>query len=242
MAESAKRVKIRRKDLRRPDEFETLTGETFVWAQHHQTTLIVAGVAVLAVAIGLILVSRSRAARTQEADLQFQQAQAQLERGSPATAATQFEALERNASSTSYGQLAGLYRGHALLKQGDAAGAATAYTQYLSTASAPDYLRQQALIGLGRAKETANDASGAHDAYLQAEKLAGPATAEASLGVARMLEAQGRTDQARAIYARLAKDAPEGWIKAYAETKAPGVAVATDSGAAAETVPDAESD
>jgi len=239
MAESAKKVKIRRKDLRGPDEFETLTGETFVWAQHHQTTLIVGGVLLLAIAVGLILMSRSRAARNQEADLQFQQAQAQLDRGSAATAATQFEAIEQNASGTPYGRLAGLYRGHALLKQGDGAGAATAYTQYLSTASAPDYLRQQALIGLGRAKEMANDPSGAQDAYLQAEKLDGPATAEASLGVARMLDAQGQADQARAIYARLAKDAPEGWIKSYAAAKAPGVAT-TDAAPAAEDTADAE--
>jgi len=239
MAESAKRVRIRRKDLRRPDEFETLTGETFVWAQHHQTTLIVAGVAALALAVGLILVSRSRAARVQEADLQFQQAQAQLDRGSAATAATQFEALEQNASGTPYGRLAGLFRGHALLKQGDGAGAATAYTQYLSTASAPDYLRQQALVGLGRAKELANDLSGAQDAYLQAEKLEGPASAEASLGVARMLDAQGQPDQARAIYARLAKDAPDGWIKSYASAKVPGVATA-DAAPAVEDTVDAE--
>jgi len=106
----------------------------------------------------------------------------------------QFEALEQNASGTPYGRLAGLFRGHALLKQGDGAGAATAYTQYLSTASAPDYLRQQALVGLGHAKELANDMTGAQDAYLQAEKLDGPATAEASLGVARMLDAQGQAD------------------------------------------------
>jgi len=232
MAESAKRVKIRRKDLRGPDEFETLTGETFVWAQQHQTTLVVAGVALLAIAVGLILVSRSRASRLQEADLQFQQAQAQLERGSAATAATLFESVEQNASGTSYGRLAGLYRGHALLKQGDGAAASTAYTQYLSTASAPDYLRQQALIGLGRAKELTNDLSGAQDAYLQAEKTDGPATAEASLGVARMLEAQGQADQARAIYARLATDAPEGWIKSYAAAKAPGLEATTEAPAA----------
>lgn len=240
MAESAKRVRIRRKDLRRPDEFETLTGETFVWAQHHQTTLIVAGVALLAIAVGFILMSRSRAARLQEANLQFQQAQAQLERGSAATAATQFESIEQNASGTSYGQLAGLYRGHAFLKQGDGAGASTAYTQYLSTASAPDYLRQQALIGLGRAKEMANDLSGAEDAYLQAEKLDGPATTEASLGVARMLEAQGKPDQARAIFARLAKDAPEGWVKSYAAAKVPGVATADGDPAAESDTVDAE--
>jgi predicted negative regulator of RcsB-dependent stress response len=223
MPETAKRVKIRRKDLRGPDEFETLTGETLAWAQRHQTPLIVGGVAILAIVVSLLLVGRARGIRNREAAAQFQQAQMQLENGSAATAATQFAAIEQNASGTPFGHLAGLYRGHALLKQGDAAGAATAYTQYLSTASAPDYLRQQALIGLGHAKELAGDASGANDAYLEAEKIDGPAGAEASLGVARMLEAQGKSDDARAIYVRLAKESPQGWLKSFAEAKAPGV-------------------
>jgi tetratricopeptide (TPR) repeat protein len=167
--------------------------------------------------------SRARVARNQEAALQFGQAQAQLAGGSAATAATQFAAIEQNAASTPFGRLAGLYQGHALLKQGDGAGAAAAYTEYLSTASAPDYLRQQALVGLGRAKELAGDKAGAHDSYVQAEKLDGPARAEASLGVARMLENQGQADQARAIYARLVKEAPDGWLRTFAEAKAPGV-------------------
>ena len=237
MPDTAKRVKIRRKDLRGPDEFETLTGETVVWAQRHQTPLIVGGVALLVVVVGALLVGRSRSIRNEEAAGQFRQAQAQLENGNAATAATQFEAIEQSESGTPFGRLAGLFRGHALLRQGDGAGAASAYTQYLSTASAPDYLRQQALIGLGRAKETANDPSGAYDAYVQAEKLDGPATAEASLGAARMLETQGQADQARGIYVRLAKDAPEGWIKSYARSKVPGAAT-TDEAPAAENAAD----
>jgi hypothetical protein len=67
---------------------------------------------------------------------------------------------------------------------------------------------------------------------VQAEKLDGPARAEASLGVARMLESQGQSDQARAIYARLVKEAPEGWLRTFAEAKAPGVR--TDDTPAAE--------
>jgi predicted negative regulator of RcsB-dependent stress response len=239
MAQSAKHVKIRRKDLRKPDEFETLTGEGIAWAQKHQAKFIVGVVGVLVVGVAVLLVVRSRSARNQEASIQFQQAAAQLDSGSAAVAATQFQNLEQSASSTPFGQLAGLYRGHALLKQGDGAGAANAYTQYLRTASAPDYLRQQALVGLGNAKQLGNDTSGAHDAYLQAEKLDGPAKDEAALGVARMLEAQGQTDQARAIYARLAKEAPEGWVRAAAAEKAPGVA-ADEPSASADAVVDVQ--
>jgi len=74
MPESAKRVKIRRKDLRGPDEFETLTGETLAWAQGHQTPLIVGGVAILAIVVGVLLVARARGIRNQEVAGQFRHA------------------------------------------------------------------------------------------------------------------------------------------------------------------------
>jgi tetratricopeptide (TPR) repeat protein len=232
MPQSAKRVKIRRKDLRGPDEFETLTGQTLAWAQGHQAPLIAVGVAVLVIAVGALLFVRSRAARNAEAAAQFEQAQAQLAGGSAAAAAAGFQALDRSASGTPFGRLAGLYVGHALLRQGDAAGAANAYALYLGKSSIPDYVRQQALLGLGRAKEMGGDSGGARDVYLQAEKLEGPARAEASLGIARTLEAEGQADQARAIYAKLVKESPEGWLRDFAAAKAPE--------AAAETTPVAE--
>lgn len=223
MPEPAKRIRIRRKDLRGPDEFETLTGETLVWARDHQTVLIAAGVAVLVLAVIGLIFARARGVRNREASGQFQQAQIQLESGSAATAATQFASLEATASGTPFGQLAGLYEGHALLQQGDAAGAATAYSEYLSTTSATDYLRQQALLGLGRTKEAAGDVPGALDSYSQAEKLEGPLRADAAFGAARMLEAQGQTNQARAIYIRLLKESPEGWLREIVATKVPDV-------------------
>src|SRR5206468_4321464 len=56
-----------------------------------------------------------------------------------------------------FGRLAVLYRAHALARQGDQAAAATAYGEYLASAAVPDYLRQEALVGLARAKEAAGD-------------------------------------------------------------------------------------
>jgi len=216
-------VKIRRKDLRGPDEFETLTGETLVWARGHQTALIAGGVALLVLAIAGLLLSRARGTRNREAAAQFEQAQMEFARGNTASAAAQFGALEASAPGTPFGRLAGLYQGHALMQQGDAAGAATAYTEYLSTASAADYLRQQALLGLGRAKESAGDAPGALEAYAQAEKLDGPMRAEAALGTARLLEVQGKAEEAHAVYARLRKEAPEGWLRELVEAKTPSL-------------------
>ena len=36
MPQHAKRIKVRRKDLRKPDEFETLTGQALDWADDHR--------------------------------------------------------------------------------------------------------------------------------------------------------------------------------------------------------------
>src|SRR3989442_5874049 len=47
MPRHARRLKIRRKDLRKPDEFETLTGQAVAWADEHRPVVY----AVLAVAV-----------------------------------------------------------------------------------------------------------------------------------------------------------------------------------------------
>jgi tetratricopeptide (TPR) repeat protein len=229
MPEPAKRVRIRRKDLRGPDEFETIAGDAFVWAREHRAVLVGAGVVLLLLAVVGLLVTRARAGRRQEAATQFYQARAYLLGGNAATAAGQFASLEAHASGTPYGSLASLYQGHALLAQGEAGGAASAYSEYLSTAAAEEYLRQQALLGLGRAKEAAGDVSGALDAYTQAEKLEGPLAPDAAFAAARLHEAQGRTDEARAIYTRLLTEAPDGWMHEQVAAKVPDAAKATDA-------------
>src|SRR5215813_13683552 len=175
MPQHAKRIKIRRKALRQPDEFKTLTGEAVSWASANRG-LVTAVVVVLAVA-GLAAVA--------------------------------------------HGRLATLYRGHALSRQGDAAGAATAYTEYLATSPEPPYLRQEALVGLGHAKEATGDATGALEAYVQAGTLDGPYRTDALLSAARLHEAAGQGDFAREIYTRLLNEAAEPEVKALARSKLP---------------------
>src|SRR2546425_7352412 len=63
MPRHARRLKIRRKDLRKPDEFETLTGQAVAWADEHRPV----GYGVLAVAgvvlAGSLAIGRWRASR-----------------------------------------------------------------------------------------------------------------------------------------------------------------------------------
>jgi tetratricopeptide (TPR) repeat protein len=221
MPQHVKRIKIRRKDLRKPDEFETLTGQAVDWADRHRPLVI--GVAAGAIVVALIAfaVGRWRAGQNEAAAVAFRAAHAQFDAGRYAEAAGTFAEVGSAHPHTAFGRLATLYRAHALARSGDAAGAATAYGEYLATSPASEYLRQEALTGLARARESTGDAAGALEAYSQAGDLRGPYRTDALLGAARLHEAAGRGDQAREIYTRLLKEAPDPETRALLMAKLP---------------------
>jgi tetratricopeptide (TPR) repeat protein len=230
MPQHARRLKIRRKDLRKPDEFETLTGQVVAWAGEHQA--LVYGVVALAVVatIGALGVGRWRASTNQSAATAFRSAQAGFQAGKFSDAAPAFANIAQEYPRTPFGRVAGLYRAHALARQGDQANAITAYTEYLAGTAGAEYLRQQALIGLGRAREATGDATGALDAYTQASALKGPFQSDALLNAARLQEAAGHADQAQGIYSGLLKDdAVDPEVRAFAAAKVPGATVPTSA-------------
>jgi tetratricopeptide (TPR) repeat protein len=236
MPQHTKRVKIRRKDLRKPDEFETLTGQAVDWAGRHRPLVLGLAGAVVAVALIGLAVGRWRAGRSEAAAVAFRSAQSQFDAARYAEAAGAFAEVASAHPHTPFGRLAGLYRAHALARAGEAAAAATAYTEYLATSPGSEYLRQEALAGLARGREATGDTSGALDAYTQAGDLRGPYRTDALLGAARLLEAAGRTDQAREIYTRLLKEAAD------PETRALLLAKLPPSSRPAEPVPDGGED
>jgi tetratricopeptide (TPR) repeat protein len=219
MPQHARRVKVRRKDLRKPDEFETLTGQAFDWAERNRPVLFAIAGAALVVAIVALGVARWRSTRNEAAAAAFRNAQGAFAQSNWAVAAQGFAELAETYPSAPFGRLGQLYHGHALARQGDHAGAATAYGEYLATNPAAEYLRQEALLGLGRAKEAGGDAAGALEAYTQAGELAGPYRTDALLGAARLHEASGRADEARTVYESLLKDASDPQTKALVTRK-----------------------
>jgi len=245
MPQHAKRIKVRRKDLRKPDEFETLTGQAVNWASANRG-LVTGVVAALAVAgLAAVAVGHLRGAERERASLAFRTAHTTFAAGNKFTeAAEAFAALAHDYPHTAYGRLAGLYRGHAFARQGDAAAAATAYAEYLATSPDPPYLRQEALAGLGHAKEATGETTPALEAYVQAGTLEGPYRTDALLSAARLHEAGGRADLAREIYARLLKEAPEPDLKAFLLSKLPpgqqATAPAKDEGVAPDAAAAAE--
>jgi len=223
MPRHARRLKIRRKDLRKPDEFETLTGQAVAWADEHRP--VVYGVLAVAVVVlaGSLAIGRWRASRNDAAAVAFRSAQESFDEGKFQEAAQGFAYVVERYPGAPFGRLAVLYRAHALARQGDQA-AATAYGEYLASAAVPDYLRQEALVGLARAKEAAGDMAGALDAYTQAGALPGAYRDDALLSAARLEQAAGHAERAQAIYAGLLKDAADPATKAFVAAKVPGAA------------------
>lgn len=234
MPQHTKRSKIRRKDLRQPDEFETLTGQAFAWAKEH--TQLLGGVvgAFVAGALIALIVSRMTASRNESAAEAFRRAKATFDAGKLGEAAEAFGAAARDYPRAPFGGLAALYRGHALARQSDAKGAATAYAEYLASATTP-YLRQEALTGLGRAKEASGDTAGALETYAEAGALEGAYRTDALLNAARLHESAGRADQARYIYARLLKEAPDPELRSLLLAKLPPGSEMAEPGVAAAT-------
>src|SRR3989454_5290904 len=168
MPQHARRLKIRRNDLRKPDEFETLTGQALAWAGEHPAVVYGVLAVAIVVLVGSLAVGRWRASRNEAAAVAFRSAQARFDEGKFHDAAEDFAYVVERYPHAPLGRLAALYPAHALARQGDQAAAATAYGEYLASAAVPDYLRQEALVGLARAKEAAGDMAGGPRAYTQA--------------------------------------------------------------------------
>src|SRR5690348_16589856 len=143
MPQHARRLKIRRKDLRKPDEFETLTGQVVAWANEHLPIVYGVLAVVLLVMIAGLGLGRWRASQNEAASIAFRSAQGRFAAGKFPEAAEEFAYVLEHYPHTSYGRIAGLYRAHALARQGDQAGAVTGYGEFLAHAPAIDYLRQE---------------------------------------------------------------------------------------------------
>jgi hypothetical protein len=228
MATQAHRTKIHRKDLRGPDEFVTWTTRITAWARSHMNLVLSAVGVLIVVVVVAVIVTRSAAARDAAAGRDFRSAYALFTKEKFGEAAVGFDVVAEQYPSTAFGRLALLYHAHALARKGDSAAAITAYQEYLAQGGQADYLRQQALVGVGHLQEAAGAAPAALEAYRDAAGLDGPLRTDARLGEARLEEAAGNGEKARAIYAELLKDVEDVDLRAFLETKVPRSDAAAD--------------
>jgi hypothetical protein len=204
MAE-AHHYKLNRRDLREPDEFVAFTSQATDWIRQNQSAVIGAVSALVAIGAVVLGVNWYSGRQADAAAVKLESAQATFEAKAYANAASEFADTASAYPRTAAGRIALLYRGHALAQQPDPTAAATAYSEYLASTPATDYLRQEALLGLAQANEAAGNAGAATSGYREAAEINGPFRLTAQLALARLEDAAGQSEQARALYTEIAK-------------------------------------
>jgi predicted negative regulator of RcsB-dependent stress response len=196
----ARTERIRRKDLRQPDEFMTLSRRAVVYAEDNRTTVFLVGGAIVLVLAAVLIYRAVRASRETAASRAYAAAHVFMEDRKYSEAAGAFQAVADGYGSTGYAALAQLQAANALLAADRAAEAATAYQKFLDSGPPTDYLRQLALTRLAHAHEKNDKPQEALAAYGEAAALSGPFVEEALLGQARAAEAAGDAAHAKALY------------------------------------------
>ncbi|HZR83234.1 MAG TPA: tetratricopeptide repeat protein [Candidatus Binatia bacterium] len=217
MSEATKR--LRRKDLRQPDEFVTLTGQVAEWARENSRAVAIAAsaVAVLLIAFGLwSWVAQSRAAR---AARDFYAADELFKRDQWDQAEKGFVELADALPSTPYGRLARLYAGRAALRGGRSAEAVGHLQAFLASPVSDPAIEQLARMNLGVALAAQGQLDTARQELSRAVEMDGPARGESILELARVEEAAGQNDKALEDYQRYLSDDPNAVARDLARTR-----------------------
>jgi predicted negative regulator of RcsB-dependent stress response len=189
--------KIRRKDLKAPDEFLTATQRAVAYARaHERETLLAIGAFVALVAI-VIGVRGYRSWRDGQAAAAFRDAFRAYAAEDLVEARKGFETVSEDWRGGLWGNLALVYLGDAALKTKDAAGAQAAFEQALESAREPS-LRQIAEYNLGVLKRNAGDVAAANEHFRKAAGIEGPLRSAALVALAAAEGAPSAPPEARA--------------------------------------------
>lgn len=182
MASSPKR--ITRKDIRRPDQFVTLTGKILHLASAYRTRSIVCLALLLAVLLGLWGWDSYRQRQNRLAAREYSRAMSLYRSGKYTEAIDAFVQVKRY-NSSAYGSFSLLYQANSYIAAGDSAKATEAVQELLQRERKDTFLRQIALLTLGSFQEKAGRCKEAVSNFAAAESIAGPFKDEALLAKAR---------------------------------------------------------
>jgi predicted negative regulator of RcsB-dependent stress response len=201
--------KIRRKDLRQPDEFFTMTGEALDWAERNRNTIVIAVVAVVAMFLVGWGVRWYVDARETRAAREFYAASELFKREQWDAARDGFKAIGENLPRTDYGRLAALYAGYASLRGDHAAEAAASFRAFLDGNPPTEALKQLGHLNLARALQASGDLDAARQELQAAADIDGPAKSDATFELARAVETAGDQAKALELYQKFLTDYPE---------------------------------
>ncbi len=195
----ATRHKISRKELKQPDEFQTVFETAALFFELHLTEVLLGAAALLVVVAIALSFLYYEAQRGRAASARFDQALSELQGGKYESAEKDLSSLAADEPHRAVGRLANLYLANAYLAQKEPAKAREALLRYLAGDDASVF-RDAALDDLAVTYEELGDYKQAEATYRQASAIEGPEQARADLGMARMLQKQGKRDEAVAVY------------------------------------------
>ncbi len=199
--------KLRRKDLKQPDEFITLVEAAQHYINSHLGEIL-AGAAVIAAAIAVVVAIRFyQEHRDAAAANGFYQAFTALDTKDYKLAEERFEKLAHDAPGLQVGRLAHFYLGTCYLEQNELRRARDAFRAYLDGEHDPMF-GSLAMLNLGVIYERMDELHEAEASYRKAAAMPGPEQLRAQLSVARVLAREGRAQAAIDEYRRFLNDHP----------------------------------
>jgi hypothetical protein len=212
-----------RKELRRPDEFVTLTSRVVQYAQSHQTTAAWIGAAVVVAVLGALALMSFRHTRWEQANTALARAMSLFNENKLPEATAAFDAFAAEPSNPEeFVEVARLYSAQAALRQGEYAKAAAGFSAV--SGGLNGFLAQRSLLSNAFALEGSGQHDDAAGHFRRAADAGGPYTGVAVLGMARNLDRAGKKTEARDAYTKYATDYPDGPLVDVAQARAAALA------------------
>lgn len=191
--------KLTRKELKQPDEFESLLDDIGAFFVNNLQQILIASGIILAVGAIVASIYFYERHRDETAGDNFYSALQQLRDTNYKAAATGFEALADAEPNRRIGRLARFYLASAYIGENDLPKARDALVQFVTEEHDPLYTNL-ALTNLGVVYERMGDYRKAAGSYGQAASVPGPEQQRAELGIARVLAKAGDKSAAIAAY------------------------------------------
>jgi len=206
----ARKRRLRRKDLKQPDEFLTLSSQAMIWVRAHPQTVTWTGIGLLVLFVAVLVTFSYRSSRRHDSNADLGRAMAVLRTGGLADAATQLTAVAQRWPSTPAGRAAAILAANAEIRQDNTETAIVLIEKLLdSSHDFPDYLHQELLFDWAQALEDQKQWNDAAEKYKSAAALTGPFAGPAVLGEARVSDLNGDSARAKELYQQYVEKFPD---------------------------------
>lgn len=205
----ASKVRLRRKDIKQPDEFITLGARAAGWLRQHQQLAMWGGIGIALVVATVGVMTAYRAAQQRDANADLGRAMAGIGRND-AAASAELMAISTRWPGSGVARLAGLLAANAAI-DGDRLDEAIGELERLQGEAErfPPFLRQQMLVAWGAALEMKTLWIEAAEKYKLAAAVEGPYAGMAMLGEARTRELGGQGERARELFRQVYRQFPD---------------------------------